>query len=134
MISPVVDRFEYERQAKMWNLMLEGGFPMFFLLGFGVAALISAARYARIPGRRRFKLTVALALATGFATLTATCADISAVGHHAPSYLRAHPEAPLSDVLLQGLAESMSPGILGFTLLSLVALIASLGIQREDLD
>jgi hypothetical protein len=114
--------------------MLEGGFPMFFLLAFGVAALISAARYARFPGRRRLRLTLALALATGFTTLTATCADISAVGHHAHTYLRAHPETTMTEVLLQGLAESMSPGILGFTLLSLVALIASLGIQREAMD
>jgi len=118
----------------MWNLILEGGFPMFFLLAFGIAALVSAGRYARLPGRRRLKVTLALALATGFTTLTATCADLSAVGHHASSYLKAHPETTLHEVLLQGLAESMSPGILGFTLLSLVALLASLGIQREALD
>jgi hypothetical protein len=34
-------------------------------------------------------------------------------------------------VLLQGVAESMSPGILGFTMLSLTALIVALGFQRE---
>jgi hypothetical protein len=39
----------------------------------------------------------------------------------------------MQEVLLQGMAESMSPGILGFALLSLIALIAVLGFQRETL-
>jgi hypothetical protein len=37
----------------------------------------------------------------------------------------------LPEVLLQGLAESMAPTILGFTLLSLVALIIAVGLYRE---
>jgi len=34
--------------------------------------------------------------------------------------------------LLLGVGESMSPGILGFTLLSLIALIVTLGIYRQS--
>ena len=115
----------------MWNLMLEGGFPMFFLLAFGISAIIAASRFACLPSARRLRVTIALAWATGFTTLTATCADLAAVGHHAPAYMRAHPESTSTDVRLQALAESMSPGILGSTMLALVALIAVLGIVRE---
>ena len=115
----------------MWNLMLEGGFPMFFLLAFGAGALVAAGRFARLPSARKLRVTIGLAFATGFTTLTATCADLAAVGHHAPAYMRAHPESSLTDVLFQGVAESMSPGILGFTMLALVALMVVLGTARE---
>jgi len=115
----------------MWNLMLEGGFPMFFLLALGGAALVAAVRFARAPSRRRLRVTTGLGFATGFTTLTATCADFAAVGHHAPEYLKLHPEQSGTQVLLQGMAESMSPGILGFTILSLVALISVLGVARD---
>ena len=111
--------------------MREGGFPMFFLLAFGGAALIAAARFARAPNQRRLRASVGLGLATGFTTVTATCADLAAVGHHAPEYLRSHPESTMSDVLLQGFAESMSPGILGFTMLSIVAITLVLGVLRD---
>ncbi|HEY4157151.1 MAG TPA: hypothetical protein VGM29_03605, partial [Polyangiaceae bacterium] len=64
--------------------------------------------------------------------LTSICADFAAVGHHAPEFLHAHPQMPLGEVLLQGVAESMSPGILGFTMLSLAALITTLGLYRAS--
>jgi hypothetical protein len=117
----------------MLNLMLEGGFPMFFLLAFGLVDLFFAARFARAPSHRRLRVTVSMGLATGFTTLTATCTDVAAVGHHAPDYLRAHAGTTMPEVLLQGLGESMSPGILGFTTLSLVALIVVVGQYREPL-
>ena len=37
----------------------------------------------------------------------------------------------LAQALLQGFAESMSPGILGFTLLSLAGLICAVGLSRS---
>jgi hypothetical protein len=117
----------------MYQLMLEGGAPMVFLLGFGIAALVCAARYAISPSARQLRVTVGLGWATGLTTLTATCTDLAAVGHHASQYLKAHPGSTMPEVLLQGMAESMSPGILGFAMLSLVALIVALGLQREHL-
>lgn len=114
----------------MANLMLEGGGPMWFLAAFGIATLLFAALYARYPGRRRLETTLALAVATLATTCTCICADLAAVGHHAPKYLAEHPGATLPEVLLQGFAESMSPGILGFTVLSLAAVIVAFGLQR----
>ena len=81
--------------------------------------------------RRDFMRTLGLGSATLFTAVTGICADLAAVGHHAPAYLKAHPDMTLAEVLLQGAAESMSPGILGFTMLSLAAMIVTLGFYRE---
>ncbi len=117
----------------MLEFFQEGGFSMFFLLGFGVFTLVLAVRYARVPTRVRFRTTLGLAAATGFATLTSVLANVAAVGHHASEFLERHREMTLPEVLLQGVAESMAPGILGFTLLALAAVVVTVGIYREPL-
>jgi hypothetical protein len=115
----------------MLTFFKEGGFPMFFLLAFGLAALVLAGLYARVPSRARLRQTIALSFATGFTAVTGTAKAIAMVGHHVSAYLARHPEMALPEVLLQGLAESMAPLILGFTLLSLVALVVAVGLYRE---
>jgi hypothetical protein len=116
----------------MATLMREGGFPMFFLLAFGLAALAFAVRFAVAPTWRALKTTLALSAATGFTAVTGICAALAAVGHQAPDYLKRHPESTLAEVVLLGIGESMSPGILGFTMLSLAALIVALGVHRQN--
>jgi hypothetical protein len=115
----------------MLTLFEEGGFPMWFLLAFSVLTLLGAARFAMQPQMSRLKLAAALGVATLFTTLTAVCADLAQVGHELPNYLNRHRELPLSSALLQGIAESMSPAIVGFTVLSLSALVLALGFYRE---
>jgi hypothetical protein len=122
------------RSQRMLTLFREGGFPMWFLLAFGGLLLISGARFAVRPDSARLRLALALGAATLFTTLTAICADLATVGHQAPDYLKRHPEQPLSSVLLQGVAESLSPAILGCTVLTLAALFIALGCYRESLD
>ncbi|HXK16470.1 MAG TPA: hypothetical protein VNG33_01600 [Polyangiaceae bacterium] len=116
----------------MATLILEGGFPVFFLLAFGLAALAFAVRFATAPSQRVFRTTLALSAATLFTSINGIFAAFSAVGHHAPEYLKHHPASSLSEVILLGMGESMSPGILGFTLLSLIALILALGVYRQN--
>ena len=122
------------RSSEMVTLFREGGFPMWFLLVFGALSLISGARFALQPKASRLRLAVALSVATLFTVLTAIGADLAAVGHQASEYLAQHPEQTLATVLLQGFAESMSPAILGFTVLTLVALFVALGCYRESVD
>jgi hypothetical protein len=117
----------------MLTLFEEGGFPMWFLLGFSVLTLLSAARFAARPNSARLRLASALGVATFFTTLTAICADLAQVGQHVPDYMVRHRELELSSVILQGIAESMSPAIVGFTVLSLAALVLALGFYREPL-
>ena len=118
----------------MMTLFREGGFPMWFLLVFGALSLISGARFALRPEPSRLRLAIALSLATLFTIVTAICADLATVGHQVPAYLANHPGESLASVLLQGFAESMSPAILGFTMLTLVALFVALGCYRESVD
>lgn len=116
----------------MATLIREGGFPAFFLLAFGLLAMAFAVRFAAAPTQRVFRTTLALSAATLLTSFNGIFAAFSAVGHQAPEYLKRHPESSLSEVVLLGLGESMSPGILGFTLLSLIALILALGVYRQN--
>jgi hypothetical protein len=116
----------------MATLIREGGFPMFFLLAFGLGALAFAVRFAVAPSQRALKTTLSLSAATLFTAVTGICAAFAAVGHQAPDYLKRHPESTLAEVVLLGIGESMSPGILGFTMLSLIALIVALGVWRQN--
>jgi hypothetical protein len=114
----------------MKTLFMEGGAPMWFLLAFGIGMLILAVRYAIAPTEWALRATFGLGAATLFTSVTGICTDLAAVGHHAPAFLNAHPGISMVQVLLQGFAESMSPGILGFTMLSLGAMIVTLGFYR----
>lgn len=107
---------------------------MWFLLAFGTLLLIAGARFAMRPDATRLRLALALGAATLFTMLTAVAADLATVGHQAPTYLTRHPEMTLPAVLLQGVAESMSPAILGSTMLTLAALFIALGLHRESLE
>lgn len=122
------------RFQNMMTLFREGGFPMWFLLGFGALLLVSGARFALRPDAARLRLALALGGATLFTMLTALTADLATAGHQAPSYLAHHPEQTLATVLLQGVAESLSPVILGSTLLTLAALFIALGFHRESFE
>lgn len=115
----------------MITLFIEGGVPMWFLLIFGLATMIFSARFAYAPVRRTLRTTFALGGATLLTIFTGICTDLATVGHQVPAYLKAHPEMPLSDIILQGIAESLSPGVMGFSMLSLSALIVALGFHRE---
>lgn len=104
---------------------------MLLVLAFGLATVVSAAWFAYRPEGRSPAPIWSLAIATATTTTTGVCADLAAVGHHAPRFLREHPDWSLPSLLLQGFAESMAPGILGFTLISLGALLISVGLWRR---
>jgi Na+/proline symporter len=104
---------------------------MWFLILFGIAGLVSAVGYARRPTRPGLQVVIGPAITTLMSICTGTVADLAAVGHKAPDYVRSHPNTSLSEVLLAGVGESMSPAILGFSLLTTVALVASLGMRRS---
>ena len=115
----------------MITLFMEGGFPMWFLLVFGLGTLGFAGRFAWAPLRRTLRVTLALGAATSFTTFTGVASAFAAVGHHAAKYHQAHPELTFAHVLALGAAESLAPAILGFTVLSLTGLLVALGFHRE---
>ena len=75
---------------------------------------------------------LALCAATLLTSINGIFAAFSMVAHHAPDIAKRDPGSSLAEVVLQGFGESMAPGILGFTILSLIALILALGVYRQN--
>ena len=115
----------------MMQLILEGGFPMWFLLLFGGGAMGVAGKFAWKPKRETLPLLFAITTATIFTAIMGVFADLAAVGHHVVERWDRY-SSEIVQVLLQGFAEAMAPGILGFGLVSLVALLTVLGFYRES--
>jgi hypothetical protein len=119
----------------MFNLLRDGGAPIWFVLAFGTWSLVLSGRYA-------MKKSVSLgfirgmSVATVFSTLSALCADFGATFAHVSQHLEAGAGDTRVDLaqLIEGLGESMSAGIVGFSLLALTALLVGVGKQRRDAD
>jgi hypothetical protein len=118
----------------MWTLIEWGGFPIWFVLAFGFLALGSAALFAWQPHRRGLRLIIGMSLATLFSIFSAIVADLATVGHSVnvgwQKYMTDGGHDMVARIINQGIAESLSPGIIGFTLLSLTWLVASVGLRR----
>jgi len=112
----------------MLEFFLAGGPAMAFVLGLGVAALIAAARFARMPDVRRTGTVVALTVAATFATLVCFATDLGAVGRHVARDESIKDELPR--IVLMGISECMSPLILGGALLTVTWLVMAFGYRR----
>ena len=121
----------------MWTLIEWGGFPIWFVLGFGLIALGSAGLFARRPDRRGLGLTIGMSVATLFSILNGVAADLATVGHSImvnwDRFTSEAGPANIARIAGQGIAESLSPAIIGCTLLSLTWLVASVGLRRLSL-
>jgi hypothetical protein len=123
----------------MWtNIFRDGGFSMYFVLGFGGTALLWAAWYA-IRGRRRpMGFIVAMMAATFFATASGVASDFGMVFKTLAQSEDVDPRHQgigrdtehRVDNLLEGLGESMAPAIMGFTFLALTSLLLAVGAAR----
>jgi hypothetical protein len=113
----------------MLDLLREGGGPMLFVVIFGVLTFAAAATFAARGDRRRLGFIVSMGLATLLSVAGGVCADFAAVGHHGLERCAAQHLEPTT-CLLVGFAESMAPGIVGFTLLSLAGMLAAVGMSR----
>jgi hypothetical protein len=115
----------------MTSLIRDGGAPMWAILFFGLINLGAALRFAYSPARTRLPPIVALSVAVLFSIACGVMADIAAVGSKVPARPEWANDPKIHLILLRGLAESMAPGILGFSTLSLVALLCAVGLRRR---
>jgi hypothetical protein len=113
----------------MLDLIREGGGPMLFVLIFGALTFVAAGLFALRGDRRRLGFIAAMGLATLLSIGGGITADLAAVGHHGLARCTEMHIEPTA-CLLVGFAESMAPGIVGFTLLSLAAMLAAVGLSR----
>lgn len=109
--------------------MRNGGVPMVFILLFGLAALASSFHFALRAEARSLGFIRGMSRATLFATLAATAADLGAVFNY---LTRHYGEPSWSQALVEGLGESTSPAIMGFSFLALVSMLRAVGQRRLD--
>lgn len=132
----------------MWAFLRSGGIPILFILAFGLIALGAAFYFAVRAEKRTLGFVRSMAAATLFSTLAASCADVGATLYAAekafdptksyetrqgPATAEQTEAAALPRVIhivIEGLAESTSPGILGFSFLALTAMLAAVGRRR----
>ncbi len=114
----------------MLQFFMNGGAPMFLVLGCGFAGLIAAIRFAMQPDARKVGAIVSLSVAILAATFTGFASDILAVATHVPKDPALTKPDVFPVVLLQGLGESMSPVILGFALLCVIWVVMAAGYRR----
>ena len=119
----------------MWTLIRNGGvIPMLFILVTGLVSLGASFYFAMKPQKQSLGFIESMGRATLFATLAATAADMGAT-LYAASHAFESPEGvagQAAHMLVQGFAESTSPGILGFSFLALAAMLTAVGRRRLD--
>jgi hypothetical protein len=120
----------------MWTLIRNGGvIPMLFILVFGLLGLAASFYFAVRAERRLLGFLKSIMQAVLFATLAATAADLGATLYAASHvWEQAGDGQPLqaAHIVVQGFAESTSPGILGFSFLAVTAMLTAVGRRRLD--
>ena len=112
----------------MVEFMKAGGWSMWFILLLGLGSLVAAILFVAKKNLGKLALVRALSLATVFAIASGLCANVAAV----MTYAGHAPEGELVQVVTMGLAESLAPGILGFTMLSISWLLVAVGTRRAQ--
>ena len=113
----------------MVEFMKAGGWSMWIVLLFGLGSLAAAVLFLVKRDLGKLALVRALSLATVFAIASGLCANVAAVMTFAPEHA---PEGELVKAVMHGLAESLAPGILGFTMLSISWLLVAVGTRRAQ--
>jgi len=108
----------------MLTLFRNGGVPMYFLAAFALLALAAGVQFAVRPVRGGDAVVAWLSRATLWATLVGIVSDVAATLYHTGDI--ADPDLR-GQLTTQGLAESMSPAIIGFAVLAVVALLGAVG-------
>jgi hypothetical protein len=118
-------------EVAMLEFWQGGGAPMIAIALFGGLNLLLGAWFAVRPRLAQLPLIGALSASVLCSIAGGTLANLATVGINVPQHpeWRQHTELPL--LVMQGFAESMAPGILGFSLLSVTALACALGLWRH---
>jgi Flp pilus assembly protein TadB len=113
----------------MIEFFKDGGWSMFVILLFGAIALATAALHAARPDARREGFLKGMARAVMWATLAGAASDLGTTWQFTSKIVD---DTERSRTTLEGLAESMSPLIMGFVILAIVAFLAAIGRRRLD--
>lgn len=119
----------------MWNLIRDGGvIPMLFILAFGLLTLGASFYFALRPQKQSLAFIRSMSHATLFGTLAATAAAVGTT-LYAGTHAWENPEGgagQAAHIIVEGLAESTSASILGFSFLALASMLTAVGRRRLD--
>jgi uncharacterized membrane protein len=120
----------------MLELFQAGGFPMFAVVGFGLAALAAACLFAWRPRAERLGFIVGMSLATAFISIAGVAKGMAKVFTFVSHGLgdKEWDTMLATRIVLEGISETMSPVIFGFSLVSLVAFACAIGLRRMSRD
>src|ERR1019366_2996878 len=113
----------------MIEFFKDGGWSMFVILLFGFVALAPAGFFAARPDGKHEGFLKWMCRALLWSTLTGLTSDFAAVFHYTTNLTDAEER---SRTILQGMAESMSPVIMGLGFLTLTAFLTAIGRRRLD--
>lgn len=113
----------------LYTLFRNGGWSMFLLVLLGVVALGTAAFYAARPDTKHEGFLKWMSRALLWSTLVGVCSDFATVFYFTCQIEDANERAK---TVLEGAAESLSPALMGFAFLTLIALLAAVGRRRLD--
>jgi predicted benzoate:H+ symporter BenE len=120
---------------RLWHFMMGGGVSMWFVLLFASFTLAAAIGFARRPDARREDAVRSFSWATAFSIASGVCLNLATVGSKVPAKLEWANSPKLPLIVMQGIAESLAPAILGFMLLSLAWTLMAVGhrqLSRES--
>lgn len=103
---------------------------MWFVLSFGLITLAAAIGFAWRPRREGEASVRSFSRATTFSVVSTVCLDLATVGSRVPiePALANHPK--IHFVVMEGIAESLAPAILGCMLLCIAWLVMAVGQRR----
>lgn len=120
----------------MGNFIMAGGWSMIVVILFGGITLVSAILFAARADARKLALVRAMTWATLFASLGGMLSNFRTVMTKAPNIPEWATSAELRTVILmEGLGEAVTTGIMAFSLISLAWLVVAVGTRRlQDRD
>lgn len=117
---------------RFMRFMVEGGWSMWFVLAFGLLSVAAAVAFARRPRDAGERLERDLARATAFAVISAVSLNLAAVGSRVPNVPEWANSPRVHLIVMEGIAESLAPAILGFALLAFASILMAVGQRRRS--